>query len=120
ALTTSWTLENILSYDRTFADKHNINVVGLYSRQEERYNKSEITGRDFPSDVFQFYNLGYGRGEITISPDDPNSGQDYYVWGLESWMGRIMYDYDGRYMLSATVRSDGSSRLAPGHKWHTY
>lgn len=35
-------------------------------------------------------------------------------------MGRIMYGYDNRYMISATVRSDGSSRLAPGNKWHTY
>ncbi len=35
-------------------------------------------------------------------------------------MGRVMYEYDNRYMLSATVRSDGSSRLAEGHKWHTY
>ncbi len=37
-----------------------------------------------------------------------------------SWMGRVMYSYDNRYMLSATIRSDGSSRLAEGHKWHTY
>ena len=37
-----------------------------------------------------------------------------------SWMGRVMYSYDDRYLFSATVRSDGSSRLAPGYKWHTY
>jgi hypothetical protein len=37
-----------------------------------------------------------------------------------SVMGRVMYSYDNRYMLSATLRSDGSSRLAPGFKWHTY
>jgi len=37
-----------------------------------------------------------------------------------SWMGRLMYSYDNRYMLSVALRSDGSSRLAEGHKWHTY
>jgi len=37
-----------------------------------------------------------------------------------SWMGRVMYSYDNRYMLTATLRSDASSRLAPGHQWHTY
>lgn len=37
-----------------------------------------------------------------------------------SWMGRVMYTYDNRYMLSATVRADASSRLAKGHQWHTY
>ena len=41
-------------------------------------------------------------------------------WGLKSWMGRVMYDYDSKYMLSIAVRSDGSSRLSPGYKWHTY
>lgn len=116
ALTTSWVVENLLTYDRTFGGKHNVNFVGLYSAQEERYNSSRIVARDFPSDQFQFYNLGFGRGEVTINPDE----QNYSVWGLQSWMGRVMYDFDGRYMLTATVRSDGSSRLAPGHKWHTY
>lgn len=116
SLTTSWTVENLVTYDRTFAQKHNVNVVALYSAQEERYNRSDISVRDISSDHLQFYNLGYGEGEITINPDN----QHYSVWGLVSWMGRVMYDYDGRYMLSATVRSDGSSRLAPGHKWHTY
>ena len=40
--------------------------------------------------------------------------------GLMSWMGSVMYTYDNRYMFSAAVRSDASSRLAPGHQWHTY
>src|SRR5690625_5904606 len=35
-------------------------------------------------------------------------------------MGRAMYSYDDRYMITATIRSDGSSRLAEGYKWHTY
>lgn len=116
ALTTSWTVENLVTYDKTFAQKHNVNVVALYSAQEERYNRSDISVRDLSADHFQYYNLGYGEGEITINP----ANQHYSVWGLISYMGRVMYDYDGKYMLSATVRSDGSSRLAPGHKWHTY
>src|SRR5699024_11867740 len=64
----------------------------------------------------QVYNLGHATGEITV---DPNN-QDYYKTGLLSWMGREMYDYDGRYMVCATIRTDGSSRLAQGHKWHAY
>jgi len=116
SLTTNWTIENLITYDRTFADKHHINVVGMYSAEETRYNRSDISVRDFPADHFQYYNLGYGEGEITINKDN----QHYSVTGLMSWMGRVMYDYDDRYMLSLTLRSDGSSRLAPGHKWHTY
>ncbi|PRY13859.1 TonB-linked SusC/RagA family outer membrane protein [Pontibacter ummariensis] len=116
AVTTNWTIENLLTYDRTFAGKHNVNLVGLYSASEEQYNRSRMAARDIPSDAFQFYNLGQAAGEITVNPGD----QHYTKWGLLSWMGRAMYSYDDRYMLSATVRSDGSSRLAPGHKWHTY
>ena len=116
AQTFNWTIENLLTYDRTFAGKHNVNVVGLYSASQERFDRSRIAGRDIPSDAFQFYNIGQAAGEITVNPGD----QQYYQWGLLSWMGRVMYSYDNRYMLSATVRSDGSSRLAAGYKWHTY
>lgn len=115
-LTTNWAVENLLTYDRTFADKHNINVVALYSAQENFNNRSYVTARDIPADHFQFYNLGQAAGEIKVDP----ANQWYNVSGLVSWMGRAMYSYDDRYMLSATLRSDGSSRLAPGHKWHTY
>jgi len=116
AVTTDWTIENLLTYDRTFAGKHNVNIVGLYSASQNQYNQSVMGGRDIPSDAFQFYNIGQAAGEITVNPDD----QLYREFGLLSWMGRAMYSYDDRYMLSATVRADGSSRLAPGHKWHTY
>ncbi|MHA6249043.1 SusC/RagA family TonB-linked outer membrane protein [Pontibacter sp. CAU 1760] len=116
AKTTNWTIENLLTYDRTFASKHNVNVVGLYSASQEQYDRSFIAGRNIPSDAFQFYNIGQAAEEITVNPGD----QHYYQWGLLSWMGRAMYSYDDRYMLSATVRSDGSSRLAPGYKWNTY
>ncbi len=111
-----WLVENLLTYDRTFAGKHNINVVALYSAEQNKFNRSRMAARDIPAEQFQFYNLGHALGEITVAPGD----QWYEVWGLESYMGRVMYSYDDRYMLTATLRSDGSSRLAPGYKWHTY
>ena len=111
-----WTVENILTYDHTFAQKHNLNITALYSSEQQKYNSSSMSAKGIPSDAFQFYNLGQATGEITV---DPN-GQSYNLWGLTSLMGRLMYSYDNRYMLSAIVRSDASSRLAPGHQWHTY
>jgi TonB-linked SusC/RagA family outer membrane protein len=116
SLKTNWVVENLLTYDRTFAEKHQLNIVGLFSAEETQYNSSDISAKDIPSDAFQFYNLGRAAGEITIDPDN----QDYYKSGLMSWMGRVMYSYDSRYMLMATLRSDASSRLAQGHQWHTY
>jgi len=111
-----WLVENLLTYDRTFGGVHNLNVVALYSAEQNKMNRSRIAATGIPADHFQFYNLGQATGEITIPPAD----QWYEVWGLMSYMGRVMYSYDDRYMLTATVRSDGSSRLAPGHKWNTY
>ncbi len=111
-----WTLENLLSYDHTFGGKHNVDVVALYSSEQSKYNRSNMSAQDIPADAFEFYNLGQAAGQITVDP----ANQDYQLWGLTSWMGRVMYSYNNRYMISATVRSDASSRLAEGHKWHTY
>jgi TonB-linked SusC/RagA family outer membrane protein len=116
SLMTHWVVENLLTYDRIFADKHHVNVVGLYSAEENRYNSSYIGVTNLPADHFQYYNLGMAEDPVSISPD----AQGYSVSGLMSWMGRVMYDYDSKYMLSVSIRSDGSSRLAPGYKWFTY
>jgi TonB-dependent starch-binding outer membrane protein SusC len=112
--TVHWTLENLLTFDRTFG-KHSINAVALYSVEQNKYNRSNMSALNIPADAFEFYNLGQA-GTVTVDPVN----QDYQLWGLKSAMGRVMYSYDNRYMISGTVRSDASSRLAPGHKWHTY
>ncbi|WP_116108594.1 SusC/RagA family TonB-linked outer membrane protein [Lewinella sp. IMCC34191] len=116
SLLTSYVLENLLNYNRTFGEVHNVSVLGLFSVQEDRFNSSSLGARDIPNEAFQYFNLGQAAGEITVNPNN----QDYYVTGLVSYMGRIMYDYNNRYLFSATLRTDGSSRLAEGNKWHTY
>ncbi len=118
SLTTNWVIENLLTYDRTFAEKHRVNVVALYSAEQTKYNSSYVSVKDIPTDQFQYFNLGHATGDITIDPG--SDFQDYYKSGLMSWMGRVMYSYDDRYMLTVALRSDGSSRLARGHRWHTY
>lgn len=119
ALTTQWAIENLLSYDKTFG-KHAINAVALYSSEQISFNSSSIGRRNLAGDNFQYFNLGQtstgSNDDISI---DPNN-QSYWVSGLMSYMGRVMYSYDDRYLLSATFRSDASSRLADGHKWNSY
>jgi TonB-linked SusC/RagA family outer membrane protein len=115
SLSTNWTIQNLLSYDRTFG-KHQVNALAMFSSEELTYNRSQVSAKDIPADAFQFYNLGTAAGEITVNP----ANQWYTKSGLVSYMARAMYSYDNRYMLTVTVRSDGSSRLAEGHKWHTY
>lgn len=115
SLTTSWTAENILSYDRTFG-KHNVSALALYSAQEDKYNSSAFSTTQIAADAFQFYNLGRTDQPVVA---DPNN-QGYSVTALTSYMGRVMYGYDNRYMFNASYRTDGSSRLAPGNKYHSY
>ena len=112
----NWAVENLVTYDRTFNDKHTVSLVGMYSSEETTYTHSSMSGKDIPAEYFQYYNIGHANGEKVI---DPN-GQNYWKAGLVSWMGRAMYTYDNKYMASVTVRSDASSRLAKGHQWHTY
>lgn len=109
-----WNMQNLLTYDRTFAEKHRINVTGLYEADQYTTFNSGTNAKGIPSESFQFYSLGQSLGEITT-----NSG-GYSQTGLISYMGRLMYEYDNRYMITATIRTDASSVLADGHKWHTY
>ncbi len=112
----NWAVENVLSYDKTFAEKHEINLVGLYSAEQTTYTQSAISGGDIPADYFQYYNIGHARKDLTVNPNN----QQYWQAGLVSWMGRAMYTYDSKYMASVAFRGDASSRLAKGHQWHTY
>ncbi len=113
--TTDWTIENLLTYDRTF-NKSQINAVALYSTERTQFYQTAIAGIGVPEDALQYYNIGTAGQEIDVLP----ANQLYNERGLKSWMGRVMYTYDNRYMISGTVRSDGASVLAPGHQWHTY
>lgn len=112
--TYKWMIENLLTYDRTFAEKHRLNAVAMYSVEQSNYFESGASAKGIPSEDFQFYSLGQSTGEVTV-----NNG-NYWKSGLVSYMGRVMYSFDNKYMLTATIRSDAASVLAEGHKWHTY
>lgn len=112
--TTNWAIENMLTYDKVWG-KHAVNAVALYSAEQTDYSNIYIYGQGYDNDVFQYYNPGRAENQ-TLNPSYMNP----YKAGLTSVMGRIMYNYDSKYMASVTLRSDGSSRLAKDHKWHTY
>ena len=111
--TRNWAVENMLTYDRTFG-KHNINAVAMYSAEQTTYEQTGASAQDIPADYFQYYALDKATGQANLT------GYGYNQSGLVSWMGRVMYSYDNKYMISAALRSDASSRLAKGHQWHTY
>ena len=115
----SYTLENLLLFDRVVAEKHQFNFTGLFSVQENEWAKQTFFTSDLASDELQYYNLALGG---TVLADDQSGAddQEYRKWGLLSYMARLNYGFDDRFIATLTVRSDGSSRLAEGNKWFTY
>lgn len=111
-----YTIENLLLYNRTFAQKHQVGLTALYSVQESQSTSSFVRGNGIPFDYMQNADLYQAA---SINAGDPGSN---YFWerGLISFMGRATYSYDGRYSLTATVRRDGASVLSPGNQYYTY
>jgi TonB-linked SusC/RagA family outer membrane protein len=112
----TWTLENVLSYDKTFAEKHHLTVTALYSAQKDHFQNSGFLGTGFPADYVQNSNLNLASTVVA----DPNNPGNFYERGLLSYMGRVNYGYMDRYLLTATVRTDGASVLSPGNQYFTY
>jgi len=108
-----WNIQNLLSFDQIIADKHRVNAVALFEADQSTFFDSGTNAKGIPSKDMQYFSLGQSLGEIIT-----NNGS-YNKTGLISYMGRVMYEFSDKYMLTATVRSDASSRLAEGHKWHT-
>ncbi|GCC50320.1 TonB-dependent receptor [Chryseotalea sanaruensis] len=111
----SYTIENLLLYEKTFAEKHKLGLTGLFSVQETEDYRSGANANTLPADYTFYYNLGLGN--VTSVP----AGTSYYAKsGLLSYMGRANYTFSDRYLITATARADGSSRLAEGNKWFYY
>lgn len=114
----AWTylIENLLTYETTIKEKHRIGFTGLYSVQKEHNSSSAFNARGVPSDDIQFYNFTLATADLVASTNGNSSTER----GLLSYMGRLNYAFDGRFLLTATVRRDGSSVLSPGYQWYTF
>jgi TonB-linked SusC/RagA family outer membrane protein len=101
--------ENTLSYDKTFG-KHAISFVGGVSQQENTYRVIGGAGNNLPSngirDLGQVQNLTAYGSQVTYS--------------LASQFGRLSYKYDDKYLITGTVRRDGSSKFAQGHQYGVF
>lgn len=100
----------IITYDKSFG-KHNLNVMGGVTYEQD-ITKSTSTGtaRGFLSDVVESFDL-----DAADTKGLPTSG--YSDWKLLSFLGRLNYNYDNRYLLTVNFRADGSSRYSRGNKW---
>lgn len=105
--TNIWLWENTANY-RTSFGKNNLGFLAGSSIQKSQWSDSYISGNDFPSDV---------SVKTLNAANSISASTDVQKWALASFFGRVQYDFDSKYLFTATVRRDGSSKLA--HHWGT-
>lgn len=104
-----WTFDNLLTFNRQF-NKHSLTV--LVGTTAEQYTLTSLTA--FRKDVPAAQNLWYiGTGNANTSTND-GTGDKYT---RNSYLGRINYNYNDKYLLTATIRADGSSRFPSQNRW---
>lgn len=111
-------IENYLTYDFDIANDHQITVLAGHSYQETRGRFRSWSVDKFPDNGIEpRYNPGLGQ-EIDLVDNHPEGSAD--VNELQSFFGRANYSYRGKYMVTATVRSDGSSKFGENNKYGTF
>lgn len=102
-------VENVLNYNDTFANETlDVNLMLGHSFQSVKTNNAMLDGSGFPSPSFNVIGVA--------SSIDAYAG-NAYTYAMESYFGRAMLSYKGRYVLTGTLRTDGSSKFAPDCRW---
>ncbi len=105
----SWTWDNMINYNAGWGN-HSINAMGLFSSSKLNQETYTQVAYGVPQ-ASKWYNLGLAQS------DTYSSTSAYTEWSMLSYAARLNYSYAGKYMATATVRWDGSSRFADGNRW---
>lgn len=103
-------LENTLTYSKVFNDKHSVNALVGYTRQKHTYEDNYVFATNFPNDNVHTLN----NGQVT----DGSSRESEF--SLISYLARVNYAFNDKYLFTATVRADGSSRFGANSKWGAF
>lgn len=101
--------ENTLSYTRSFKNVHNFNALAGYSFSSYKIDKVSLSSGAL-----------YTNFSNTTLPANSTGSTNEQKAVLLSYYGRLMYDYNGKYLVSASLRRDGSSRFGSGHRWGVF
>jgi TonB-linked SusC/RagA family outer membrane protein len=107
-----YTLENVVTYNKKFGD-HNVGITALQSIQRDNFEGNIINVQGVPAESQQFYNVGNASSVLGV-------GSGLVQWTINSYMGRVNYDYKDKYLVTATLRRDGSSRFGENTKYGNF
>jgi TonB-linked SusC/RagA family outer membrane protein len=117
---TNSNIENLLeltaNYNKTFED-HRFTVLGGYSWQDNTSENFNAYNFDFPTDVYSYNNLGIGRA---LKEGRATMGSNKSKWQLAGFFGRVNYFWKDRYMVTASIRREGSSTFGENYRWGTF
>ncbi len=108
----TWLLNSLFTYNRTFADKHRLNINYLYSRENVSGDGSYLYAYGFANEI-----LGYNALELGENQEVSTSA---YEENTISYMGRVNYSFNNRYLLTATIRRDGFSGFGDNKKFGNF
>jgi len=113
----NYNLQHLVYYDKTFAQKHKIGFTGLFEVTKDHTLGSRFSVTGVPADYIKTSNFSLAAGQPVANAD---FGNTFSETGLLSFMGRLNYSYSDRYLLTLTLRRDGSSTLSPGNRYFNY
>lgn len=105
-----WNWTNTATYMDTFAEKHNLNVMAGFTAERFAWYNTQARRDNVPNNLDQMQEVNAGQQ----GTDEANGETTYNT--LVSFLGRVMYNYDNRYYISASLRADGSSRFPKGQQ----
>ncbi|MNQ33196.1 Ferrienterobactin receptor precursor [compost metagenome] len=110
-----WLFENTLQYKASINDAHHFDVLVGTSAKENTSEYMSATGKNLNFDDFEHAYLS----NATDQTSNTVSGSRY-DYSIQSYFGRLLYDYNNKYLFSATIRRDGSSNFGPNNKYAVF
>ncbi|MBN8857503.1 MAG: TonB-dependent receptor [Sphingobacteriales bacterium] len=106
----TWLNENTLTYNNTFNKRHTVDAVAGYTLQQFANDKLFVYAFDFPDNRTGYHNIG-----AALKPQKPSNSES--SWSMVSYLARVNYTLDDKYLFTLTGRVDGSSKFAEGNKY---
>ncbi len=105
----SFSIKNQLTFNKTF-NKHNLNVIAVHHGRKGWSNDSDVDAIGF----------NYEQLNVITQGNEIVAQGGYWPWGRLSYLGRLLYDFDSRYLLTASIRRDGTSNFGEDRRWGNF